>query len=449
MGLVITLVHGTFGRWSGWLDKDSLLCRSLQSCFPGSVRLCLNFRWSGLNSPYAREKAAKKLRQHLHAVIDECPADVHIVIGHSHGGNVALYAIKDTRLADKIGGVICLSTPFLHATRRELGFLPPGSVKTGLLLLFCTLGLIVGYYLNCFTPIDVIGELDRPSFVLCIVALTGPMFLLLFLFKMWSKNAEGLLNLMSYPQLPPQKVFIIRTHADEAMGLIASGSFLSWFSTRPLALLSGWYLSLLQFGDRIDTSLRRMGFFLINWIRLPFLSGVATIALFPLVPASYFVAMNIPSLQQVQIVDWMIVMTLLLWAYLSVLISIGIGGRKGIFDVFEGIITFIPGIMLAPFLVFTSIFAIFPLGIKLALYYSFLEVTAEPVPPGSWNIYQVEEDSKKTSMEEKVMKAHKFDRAEIQLLRPPGFLHASYSNPRAIESVTRWIRNIRGLHEPI
>ena len=75
--------------------------------------------WSGANTNRARLRAAASLHESLIAKKREFPLARHFVIGHSHGGNVALYALNLTTSADLVSGVICLATPFLWF--REIG----------------------------------------------------------------------------------------------------------------------------------------------------------------------------------------------------------------------------------------------------------------------------------------------------------------------------------------
>lgn len=68
-------------------------------------------------------KAALKLRSDLRSAISEYPSAKHIVITHSHGGNVALYALKDRELRSRVGGVVTMATPFILVAPRRLEWL--------------------------------------------------------------------------------------------------------------------------------------------------------------------------------------------------------------------------------------------------------------------------------------------------------------------------------------
>ena len=127
MRIVVTLVHGTFGRLpradAAWTREGSILRRVLGAELGGDAVFCA-FRWSGMNWPSARYRAARRLREHFRETVERHPGRRHYVIAHSHGGNVALYAVRDAERAGEHDavphGVVCLSTPFIAAQPRRL-----------------------------------------------------------------------------------------------------------------------------------------------------------------------------------------------------------------------------------------------------------------------------------------------------------------------------------------
>jgi hypothetical protein len=123
---LVTLVHGTWGRGifkkandtTGlWFDQQSDFVVSLRSTF-ARYHLApefLEFSWSGSNSITARSDAARGLVAHLTTAFDNEPLCPHLVIAHSHGGNVALLASKayeNSRLH-----IVTLATPLSRFTR--------------------------------------------------------------------------------------------------------------------------------------------------------------------------------------------------------------------------------------------------------------------------------------------------------------------------------------------
>ena len=101
--LIITLVHGTWGR--GFLPplREEGTWFAAGSDFRKTLAGALNkhqlsfsmypFLWSGANSVRERDRAAHELAEHLRAKQLEHSNSTQVVIAHSHGGNVALRAL--------------------------------------------------------------------------------------------------------------------------------------------------------------------------------------------------------------------------------------------------------------------------------------------------------------------------------------------------------------------
>jgi pimeloyl-ACP methyl ester carboxylesterase len=125
---VLTFVHGTWGRGmifpsgdAAWTTDESTLCRSLRDRL-GPDAVFRRFRWSGRNSHTARLNASERLRDFLQGGLRDSPDATHIIVAHSHGGNVALMAVGDhPNLRERISGVVCLATPFIAAQDRNIG----------------------------------------------------------------------------------------------------------------------------------------------------------------------------------------------------------------------------------------------------------------------------------------------------------------------------------------
>jgi hypothetical protein len=77
--------------------------------------------WSGENSLVARARAADMLATHVRELARLGTDVPHFIIAHSHGGNVALNALRHSATASLVRGVACLSTPFLYVRTRRIG----------------------------------------------------------------------------------------------------------------------------------------------------------------------------------------------------------------------------------------------------------------------------------------------------------------------------------------
>lgn len=116
---VVVLVHGTFARRADWTHPDSPLAKTVTSALGGHV-LVRPFNWSGRNSHDERLSWGAKLAEKLVELSHHHPkASLHI-IAHSHGGNVAAYALRSPVIRDLVKNVVCLGTPFIVAYHRDL-----------------------------------------------------------------------------------------------------------------------------------------------------------------------------------------------------------------------------------------------------------------------------------------------------------------------------------------
>jgi hypothetical protein len=242
---VITLVHGTYAKHGDWIQDYQTLTGRLVSKIGGTVldRFC----WSGKNRHTSRLEAGDDLRKHLVELIslyrDADMAVDHHVIAHSHGGNVALYALRDRQdeddaiLADV--KVITLATPFLFMRER---LLPRW--------LFLVLPLFLG--LSTLT-IGVGGIFTILLFVFFLIGFAAfPLSLGLY----WAGRSSASLKIRDLITCnaardeaevitashmePPDRLYIIRGMGDEATGGLAAAQLTNWVMARLLAAYGNW-----------------------------------------------------------------------------------------------------------------------------------------------------------------------------------------------------------------
>jgi len=116
--VVVSLVHGTWARNANWVKPGSSFRAALAAELQ-RVNVNVAFRvlkWSGGNSMRARRAAAQSLAL---MVRNECDGAPEFIIGHSHGGTVAMRACNDAETTRRISGVACLSTPVYHLRQRS------------------------------------------------------------------------------------------------------------------------------------------------------------------------------------------------------------------------------------------------------------------------------------------------------------------------------------------
>src|SRR5262245_22333478 len=147
---VLTLVHGTWARmpWqreTAWIQPDAEFARALCKGLGGGATI-VPFEWGGGNNHASRALGSQRLIEQLcgtpgtKGTLDQFPNAKHYLICHSHGGNVAMYALTTGRLHERIAGVACLATPFLIARTRDFGEKRPEHIGVLFLVL-----LALGY----------------------------------------------------------------------------------------------------------------------------------------------------------------------------------------------------------------------------------------------------------------------------------------------------------------
>lgn len=116
-GDIIFLVHGTFASTAKWIEDNAVFAETLRARVPGLK--IESFRWSGFNSPTARMQAGEELVRRGEELYLQGYHRFWIV-GHSHGGNVALYSQKSPIMRIATKGICFLGTPFLESRRRPV-----------------------------------------------------------------------------------------------------------------------------------------------------------------------------------------------------------------------------------------------------------------------------------------------------------------------------------------
>ena len=81
----------------------------------------MSFSWSGGNSLTDRLQARDDLLVRIMELQDTFPKAALFLVAHSHGGNVAAYALHHLPKTHRVVGLACLATPFVHAKVRAEG----------------------------------------------------------------------------------------------------------------------------------------------------------------------------------------------------------------------------------------------------------------------------------------------------------------------------------------
>ncbi|HKQ30399.1 MAG TPA: alpha/beta hydrolase [Burkholderiales bacterium] len=114
--VVLHLIHGTWSDGREWVKEGSPFRQFLETKFGANLRVN-SISWSGRNLDADRRRAKADVAQAVKRF--QISGARQFLVGHSHGGNVAVYAASDAEISGLLCGVVCLSTPFISILPRE------------------------------------------------------------------------------------------------------------------------------------------------------------------------------------------------------------------------------------------------------------------------------------------------------------------------------------------
>jgi len=348
---VFTLVHGTWARRARWMEPDSDL-RKAVAAVSGPARF-ERFVWSGSNSVRARQRAVRRLIDQLRRAFVEWPDAQHFIIAHSHGGNIALQSMSDDDVSRRVSGVVCLSTPFLTITPRQIG-------PVGRTVLWWVPIVIVFYggigLLRNLAP----GASEAWEVLLLVVGI----FAGLATYRAMPNAVDWLMNALQYPVVDPSKVLIIRTPADEASAALSATYLLSWFAG---ILWSGTTRLLEETVRTVD----RGGEWVLRyrWWSLSLCLSCGAVVVYSIVMA--------PQLPP----------AVLVFVLLVPLTTVATVSRGGFVAFIVG--RFFLAVVVTPMIVVIALVGM-GVGPELVLAGLLFQVTAEAVPPGRWTVFQAD-----------------------------------------------------------
>lgn len=363
---VVTMVHGTFASRARWILPDEPFGRSLRAAAPTWIE---PFVWSGRNTLGARTDAAKALRAHLQQLLERFPRAHHAVVAHSHGGNVALMALADEALAKRMLGVVTLGTPFLSA--RVIEDDPPLGLAEQLAAAIFSgfavfaVGAALGYGRSWWTWgfLTIVG---MGVFFALANRATSAM-------QRYARHVEAS---MPRTRLEPSQLAIVRTSSDEAAAVLSGARVAGGLATlfwnlsggRLVAALSGLltrmdYFHIRSFEEQLDASWRKTGE----------RSGSPAP---DRQPNAWSQIMGVLPILVLSLLDDQSAAAR--WLGVAVVVAFGL----------PAILAFLLGVVAVPF---GALFALgrLPSGWGLPLAGPYLDLTAEPVPPGTWTVTQL------------------------------------------------------------
>ncbi|MGZ2257697.1 esterase/lipase family protein [Roseobacter sp. A03A-229] len=395
----VFLVHGTFARGAAWTQPGSPLRDAVARGVGGPVAFH-NILWSGRNSVAARRAASDDLQQAVARSLKRHPDRRHLVVAHSHGGNIAMQALSRSADLRARCQLICLSTPFLVLRPRPA--LP--------ILEFCS--LLAPFFLSMFSLRALNVWLGPPASVgWSLLSLLGAVVLSVLVAVAVSRAArriaQDLMNETQTARLPPRNVLLLRTIADEASMGIAAANLIS----RATNVMLEVPLALLAAADqRVEEARARL-----QRHRSRFLwSSIVIVA----------ATFGMSAMGSVDPSDTAVAIRLLLLAaaVLRFLIYAFASGSQALVIAPA---VFVIGLVLAPVLALLSLLAM-ATGREMALANTYVDVFAEPAPVGSWTMVIARELDTQAD--------------PSKATKRPTLQHSqSYLNPGALYTIQRWI----------
>lgn len=235
-----TLVHGTFGANTSWVNDDQALSpHGFRARLAMSIEQPISYNvpppWGSRGSLFkklydltnaARITGAQTLKKDILAT-PKVDGEKHFLLAHSHGGNVAMYALQDPEVQDRIDGLICLATPFLFPRRRPL------SISTLVLsLIIMSIGvvqMITGMNPSAHGWLAWAGVAGLLTTGVVIPAL----LVWVVVRERYQRKIKQDTSLdehverVSYSD-PGTPVLLVRSSGDEASGLLRGTQFLNW-----------------------------------------------------------------------------------------------------------------------------------------------------------------------------------------------------------------------------
>jgi pimeloyl-ACP methyl ester carboxylesterase len=409
MDCVITLVHGTelmaplVSPRPTFYRSESLLQSVLRSKLPQQIHF-ETFRWGGGNTILARQTAALRLRRQLRRTIDASPEAQHFIIGHSHGGTISLYALRDDYVRQRVRGTICLSTPFPVGRPRDLG----SYGRRHLWVLGIVVNLVVGLLLMEYAFDGAIGRwtdhlpdmLRYGAYTVVSLVLFVPIVLL---GTLWEATTNWAIAALSLPAVDEDSLLIIRSTGDEASEALGSARFLSSLFTRLWLVTTAVGPFLARTTESLSARIRPIR----KRVLLAIAGGIGLFVVGEVLTEAIGVPADGP------------------WTY--PLIALIMGGCLVItapyaLQALSNTSIALSAVLALPLIVLTGILcAVF--GPELAAANLLLDVSAEATPPGTWRVAELE----------------RLYLASSEHPALPALRHATYEDPVACAEIARWI----------
>jgi alpha/beta hydrolase family protein len=385
MPYIVTIIHGTWARKATWCQSNSPFAESIREHLGPDTEID-TFNWSGRNNHPSRHQASLQLGAKLREQALNPNAKL-ILVCHSHGGNIALYALRDPELRQAVAGVVCLATPFFVASERSLDRTDENVIMATPMILFMApfIWIAIEYISNWSTLI--------PFVVIGIALLVLVVVLFDTVLRRLQRVAKETAAQMALPSLKSARLLLIRSPGDEASLALSVAKFLSYATVQTYFLGKA---GLMRIDNHLAYVLRQFQTFRLFAILVVIVTAVAN-RLHPIVPSYVLLAIIFTLIllsQEIRedVKNWlMVILSSGMWIVVLLL----------------------------------SLVLVVPLGVHLAVVNLFLDLAAEPTPLGKWEIRLLSTPG-----------------STFSASHPPPMAHAVYTNPEAVSFSCDWIKTL-------
>lgn len=359
---VVTCVHGTWARGERWPIVAQAVVRAL-----GPQVRFEYFDWpvkggrtrSARNSVYVRAKAASDFVAWLDVLLHKYPEADHYIIGHSHGGSIVMTGLRGYPHRDRLRGVVCLSTPFVHLRVRPGAGAIASTATAGVALVAAGAGYVFGLPMWP-TELSATHVLGSTPVVVGLGAMT-----MSYVFCSLRRMAHSIQRLARLPRpFSECEVLLLRSPADETTLGLAIAQVATTASRWMFWVLENGMASMAKTGRRVRSG---------AVVHLLISLGVVT-ALFVGVSfiGNTWVQAGTPGPFKVG-VGLAIVTALVVLAIASVAIAWTLLTPVGAL-----VVLWLSGPFMLPFG-----------GLRVLLAAPFLQASVEGSPPGQWRVHQL------------------------------------------------------------
>lgn len=250
--LVITLLHGTFAKDATWVNPEGRMATALKARFGDAVAIESPLRWSGANSFDGRTEATELLQRHILRPRPAAEGASHLVIAHSHAGNVVAYAARNAAIEAKLAGVVTLATPFIVARERNLGRVGTVAAQAMVLWLVLALYWLCALWLGARLGSAPDAALSAGGKIALIVGLALLVEIPgLRLVAAGRRRSAALLDQLAHAPVPRERLLILRQMADEATTAITFLQVPSMMTSLLFGKLAGWTDAIVRRCERL------------------------------------------------------------------------------------------------------------------------------------------------------------------------------------------------------